>query len=70
MENEIILEKNIDMLFVKCMVGAPVRCYVKTWKSVTNAAIQDFFCKNISIQISAFLVIWPPTYLMEPLAKH
>lgn len=60
---------NIDMLFIKSTVGEPMRCYVKTWKSGTNTAIPDFFCKNTSIQISVFLVIWLPTYLTEPLAN-
>lgn len=71
MENERnYFRKNIDMLFVKWMMGVPRRCYVKTWKSGANTAIPDFFCKNTSIQISVFLVIWLPTYLTEPLAKH
>lgn len=38
------------MLFVKCVVGVAMRCYVKSW-NLLNTAIHNIFCENTSIQI-------------------
>lgn len=52
MENERnYVRKNMDMLFVKCMFGEAMKCYIKPWKQVANTAIHNIFCKNTPIQI-------------------